>query len=162
VLRAKTVWAVIVATCAFGLPAVAPVAPLTPCEIVRDLPVYDGKSLAVVGRYSFREKGRWVSEQTCATADPQRAAVPVLSLIEDLNEGPKPPEQFELDGLVVQRKWAALQKSTQLGKFRFGTPDYDRWAVIWGRVQARKGEDAKTAAANFIYRGNGVIFYLTP
>lgn len=142
-------------------PAGAPVVPLTPCEVLRDLPAQDGKDVAVLGRYSFREKGRWLSEQTCDGASPAPAVPPILWLVEDANGGPRPPAGFELDGPAVEKKWTDVQRHTELGKFRFGNPDYDRWAVIWGRVQSRKGEDAKKAAASLIYRGNGVIFYLT-
>ena len=48
------------------------------------------------------------------------------------------------------------------GKFRFGTPDYDRWAVIYGRVEQRKGDDTKKAPANLVIRGSGVIVFVTP
>ena len=150
--------------CAVSLPAETPVVPLTPCEVVRELPAEDGKTIAVLGRYSFRDKGgRWIAEQTCAAAGggavPEQ---PVLWLVEDTTDGPKVPDHFELDGAAVQRKWAAVRGHTELGKFRFGTPDYDRWAVIWGRVQLRNGEDAKKAPANLVYRGSGVIFFLIP
>jgi hypothetical protein len=148
--------------CALALPAGAPVVPLTVCEVLSDLPAQDGKDVAVLGRYSFREKGRWISEQACSgNASALAAAPPTLWLLEDINGGPRPPADFQLDGPVVEKKWADVQRHTELGKFRFGTPDYDRWAVIWGRLQTRKGEDAKRAAANLIYRGSGVIFYLT-
>jgi hypothetical protein len=149
---------ILAAVGSLAFPAEAPVVPLTPCEILRDLSTEDGKDLAVLGRYSFREKGRWISEESCT---PPAAAPPVLLLLEDANDGPKPPANFQLDGAAVEKKWADVQRHTELGKFRFGTPDYDRWAVIWGRVQSRKGDDAKKAAANLVYRGSGVIFNLT-
>jgi hypothetical protein len=148
--------------CVFALPTAPPVIPLTVCEVLHDLPAQNGKDIAVLGRYSFREKGRWISEQACPGNAPEPAAVPpTLWLIEDTNSGPRPPADFQLDGPVVEKKWADVQRHTELGKFRFGTPDYDRWAVIWGRLQMRKGEDAKRAAANLVYRGSGVIFFLT-
>ena len=52
-----------------------------------------------------------------------------------------------------------MVKKTALGKFRFGTPEYDRWAVVYGRVVARK--DDKKAAADLVFRGDGVIVFLT-
>jgi hypothetical protein len=82
--------------------------------------------------------------------------------VEDLKSGPKPPDNFEIDGVVLKQKFDELQRRSPLGKFRFGTPDYDRWAVIYGRVEARKGEDAKKAAANLVIRGDGVIIVLRP
>jgi hypothetical protein len=136
-----------------------PILPLGVCEVLRDLTALEGKNVAVIGRYSFRGIGRWIGEQSCTPP----VTVPVqLWLVEDLKGGPKPPGNFELDGVALNRKFAELQRRTPLGKFRFGTPDYDRWAVIYGRVEARKGEDARKAAANLVIRGDGVIIVLTP
>jgi hypothetical protein len=65
-----------------------------------------------------------------------------------------------LDGVTLQRKLALIQQHTSLGKFRFGTPDYDRWAVVYGRVEARKAEAARQAPANLVFRGSGVVVFL--
>jgi hypothetical protein len=61
----------------------------------------------------------------------------------------------------VNRKFADVRRRTSLGKFRFGTPDYDRWAVVYGRVVSRKGEAASQAPAELVFRGSGVIVFLT-
>jgi hypothetical protein len=136
-----------------------PIVPLGVCEVLRDLPALEGKNLAVLGRYSFRENGRWVGEQSCSPP----VTVPLqLWLVEDAKSGPKPPEDYQLDGVVLLRKLTDLQRRSPLGHFRFGTPDYDRWAVIYGRVEARKGEDARKYAANLVIRGDGLIIKLTP
>ena len=63
--------------------------------------------------------------------------------------------------LEVHRKLAEMQHHTTLAKFRFGTPDYDRWAVVWGRIEPRKADEPRKAAANLSYRGEGVIYYIT-
>jgi hypothetical protein len=133
--------------------------PLTACEVLRDLPAHDGKDIAVLGRYSFRSNGRWIGEQSCS---PAMEATPSLWLEEDLKDGPKPPNDFALDGVELRRKFAEIQRRTSLGKIRFGTPDYDRWAVIYGRVEKRSGEEAKKFPANLVFRGSGVIVILTP
>jgi hypothetical protein len=143
--------------CGFALAADPPLVPLGVCEVLRDLPSYDGRSVAVVGRYSYRESGRWMGEQAC---DAGSATPPLLWLVEDSTDGPKPPGDFELDAVALNRKFAGIRQHTSLGKFRFGTPDYDRWAVIYGRVEARKAEAAKQAPANLVFRGNGVIVFL--
>lgn len=62
----------------------------------------------------------------------------------------------------MNRKFDDLRKRTSLGKFRFGSSDYDRWAVVYGRVESRKGESAKKAAADLVFRGDGVVLFLTP
>ena len=146
--------------CVLALPADAPLVPLTVCEVLRDLPAQEGKDIAVLGRFSFREQGRSIHEQECDPAI--ELSPPQLWLSEDNNSGPRPPANFEFDGVAVARKLLQIKRRTTLGKFRFGNPDYDRWAVIYGKVEARKGEDAKRAPANLVYRGSGVIYFLQP
>jgi hypothetical protein len=138
-----------------------PLVPVGVCEVLRDLPSYEGKGVAVVGRYSFRESGRWMSEQACDAGSPGPGGTPpLLWLVEDSNDGPKPPGDFELDAMALNRKFALMRQHTSLGKFRFGTPDYDRWAVIYGRVESRKAEAARQASANLVFRGSGVVVFL--
>jgi len=143
-------------TCA-GLAGDGPLVPITVCEVLRDLATEDGKSVAVLGRYSFRANGRWMAEQACGA---QNAAPSELWLVEDLKDGPKAPDDFEIDGAALHKKLTEMQKRTSLGKFRFGTPDYDRWAVIYGMVQLRKGDDAKKAPANLVFRGSGLVVFV--
>jgi hypothetical protein len=147
--------------CAFALAADPPLVPLTVCEVLHDLPSYEGKGVAVVGRYSFREGGRWMGEQACDAGSPGPGGTPpLLWLVEDSGDGPKPPGDFELDAVALNRKLALMRQHTSLGKFRFGTPDYDRWAVVYGRVETRKAEAAKQAPANLVFRGSGVVVFL--
>src|ERR1039458_1620422 len=147
--------------CAFALAADVPLVPLTVCEVLHDLSTYEGKGVAVVGRYSFRESGRWMGEQACDAGLPGSGSTPpLLWLVEDSTDGPKPPGDFELDAVALNRKFAGMRQHTSLGKFRFGTPDYDRWAVIYGRVETRKAEAARQAPANLVFRGSGVVGFL--
>jgi len=131
--------------------------PLTVCEVLRDLPDLDGKTVVVVGRYSFRQNGRWVGEQSCDAAAP-----PLIWLTEDAKAAPKPPDDFELDASALHRKLVDIQRHTSLAKIKFGNPDYDRWAMVYGRVELRKGDAVKQAAANLVFRGSGVLVFLTP
>ncbi len=144
---------------AFSTPADTPLVPLSVCEVVRDLASDDGKSIAVLGRYSFRENGTWMGEQAC---DPAVDSPAELWLVESSKDGPKPPGNFELDGGALRKKFADMQRHTSLGKFRFGTPDYDRWAVVYGMVKRREGDEAKKVPANLYYRGSGVVIFLNP
>jgi len=146
-------------TCAAAFPADAPLTPLTVCDVVRDLAAQDGKALAVLGRYSFRASGRTLAEQAC---DPAVAIPPQLRLVENRQDAPRPPDSYELDAAELRRKLADVQKRTALGKFRFGSPEYDRWAVVFGRVEAAKGGDAQQAPANLAIRGDGVVVFVTP
>jgi len=144
--------------CGIARAADPQLAPVGVCEVLRDLASWESKNVAIVGRYSFRPTGRWVSEQVC---DPGAADPPQLWIIEDDRDGPRPPERFEFDAAVVRLKLAGIARRTALAKFRFGTPDYDRWAVVYGRVEARKGEEAKKAPANLVIRGSAVILFLS-
>ena len=134
------------------------ITPVTVCEILTNPAAYEGKEVAVLGRYSFRTDGRWIGEQACTDA---AGVAPLLWLTEDAGSAPKPPANFELDSATLNRKFADMVKHTSLGKFRFGTPDYDRWAVVYGRVLLRKGDDTKKAAADLAFRGSGVVVFLT-
>jgi hypothetical protein len=138
-------------------PADRGIVPLSVCDLLRDLPSHEGQAVALVGRYSYRTNARWVSEQGCpATGDTQ----PALWVVEDPKDAPKAPDVFEFDAVVLDKKLAELQEHTPLGKFRFGVTDYDRWAVIYGRVESRKGDDAKKYPANLVIRSNSMIITL--
>ncbi|HUK16749.1 MAG TPA: hypothetical protein VLW65_10060 [Bryobacteraceae bacterium] len=143
--------------CMLSMGADPPLMPLGVCEVLRDIAAVEGKDVAVVGRYSFRADGRWMSEQVC---DAPAANPPELWLVEDAREGPKPPEHFDIDGAALHKKLVEIERHTALGKFRFGTPDYDRWALVYGRVEPRKGDAAKKAPANLLFRGSGVVVFL--
>src|SRR5690242_5656143 len=80
--------------------------PLTVCEVLKDVPTVDGKSLAVLGRFSFRRDGRTLNEESCGT-NPEPGAPPppnAIRLTDDTKNGPKPPEVFALDAGAVNRK----------------------------------------------------------
>jgi hypothetical protein len=136
--------------------AQAPIVPLTVCEVLRDLPALEDRDVTVLGRYSYRETGRWVGEQACAGV--AGGTAPQLWMVENATDAPRPPENFELDGSAVLTRLRAIQRTTSLGKFRFATPDYDKWAVVFGRVE--KSGNPKQGAANLVYRGSGAVIFL--
>src|SRR5690242_8384640 len=43
----------------------AGIEPVRVCEVLKDLPAWRGKTAAIVGRYSFRTNGRFLSEDGC-------------------------------------------------------------------------------------------------
>lgn len=155
-------------------PAAAPcaddtVVPLTVCEVVSNLPAMEGKIVAVIGRYSFRANGRWMGEQSCSapgaagTTAAAAAPAPELWMVEDAKDAPKPPEHLNLDSATLKSKFVLVQRRSALGNFRFGTSDYDRWAVVYGRVEKSEPSDANhKAAANLVFRGSSVIIVITP
>jgi len=126
--------------CAVELSGQNAVQLLRPCDVLSDLHSYNGKSIAIVGRYSFRQSGRFFSENTCdhelKSGDFQWPSS--LQIVFDDKSAPKPPEHLELDSSSVYGMLGSIQLHTQLAKFRFGTPDYDRWAVAFGRIEIAK------------------------
>ena len=72
--------------CAFALAADPPLVPLTVCEVLHDLASNEGKAVAVLGRYSFRENGRWMGAQVCDTGSPGLAVLPQLRWLRNFFE----------------------------------------------------------------------------
>ncbi|MEO7144869.1 MAG: hypothetical protein ABI165_15330 [Bryobacteraceae bacterium] len=124
--------------------------PVRVCEVLQDLPAYNGKTVAVIGRYSFRPTGYFLSEQICDRKLTTGAFVwpNVLRVSFDGKAAPKPPVPLEVDGGTIYRKLHAIERHTALAHIRFGTPDYDRWAVVYGRVETKKEFLAPTPPAH--------------
>jgi hypothetical protein len=142
-----------------------PMQPSQVCEVLEDLSAYSGKAVAVLGRFSFRGGKRFLSEQSCDGKTADGPATAALRVIFNPSEGPKPPQVFEIGSAVAYRKLHLIQKHTSLGKFRFGTQDFDRWAVVYGRiVTGRPAEPAKNefgpVTTDLVCRGDGVVMYL--
>ena len=136
--------------------------PMTVCEVLKDLPSLDGKAVPVLGRFSFRRDGRSLNQEACGEKPAPGEPLPPNSirLSDDSKTGPKPPDVFALDGVAVTHKLKLVQEHTSLRTFRFGTPDYDRWAVVYGRVEIDKSKPAAPAIARLVYRGDGVVLFL--
>lgn len=115
----------------------AHVEPVRVCEVLQNLSSYSGKVVAVVGRYSFRRTGRFISESICGhkTVTGGFTWPNVMRISFDEKNGPRPPERMEIDPRTVYQKLAQIEQHTALAKIRFGTPDYDRWAVVYGRIE---------------------------
>jgi hypothetical protein len=114
--------------------------PVTVCEVLQDLSAYDGKVVAVVGRFSARETGRWLGEQKCGhklVLDDQEWPN-AFWVVYDPETAPKPPAVLAVDATLLAQKLRAVKLGTSLTKLRFGSPDYDNWAVVYGRVETRK------------------------
>ncbi len=114
--------------------------PVTVCEVMQDLSAYDGKVVAVVGRFSFRQAGRWLGEQKCArklvTAD--REWPNAFWIAYDPAGAPKPPAVLAVDAALLAQKLRAVKLGTSLTKLPFGSSDYDGWAVVYGRIETRR------------------------
>jgi len=122
-----------------GQEPAAALKPLTVCEVLENLKQYEGHAVAVLGRFSYRAEGRWVSEDECtprASADDHQSESYVIWLSYEPQSAPRLAGGYQLDGATISEKLPLLKKRTSLKQFRFGTSDYDRWAVVYGLVRA--------------------------
>jgi hypothetical protein len=152
------------------------VQPVTVCEVMQNLSGYDGKVVAVVGRYSSRTTGRWLGEQKCGQklviGDQQWPNA--LWLAYDPASAPQPPAVLAVDATVLAQKLRTVKLGTLLTKLRFGSSDYDNWAVVYGRVETRKDLVTVTASgtrkngfgygasspARLVFHGDAVVIFL--
>jgi hypothetical protein len=122
--------------------------PVTVCEVLQDLQAYDGKVVAVVGRFSSRQTGRWLGEQKCGhkfvTGDQEWPNA--FWVTYDPATAPKPPAVLAVNAPLLAEKVREVKMGTSLTKLPFGSADYDSWAVVYGRVETRK--DLVTATAD--------------
>lgn len=125
-----------------------PLQPVTVCEALRGLAGYDGKTVAVVGRFSFRQGGRWLGEQKCG----QKLVIEnqewpnSLWVTYEPQSAPTPPSVLAVDSVMLAQKLREVKLGTSLTKFRFGSADYDAWALVYGRIETRKDLVTVTAA----------------
>jgi hypothetical protein len=144
----------------------ANVQPVRVCAILQDLTSYTDKVVAVVGRFSFRHEGRFLSEENCGSAGS------VLPVAFDRKLAPKTPDHLEIEAGAVTKLLKMIQQSTALTKFRFGTPDYDRWAVVYGRVEREDqlrtvvlntgghGSTLEAGHAQLVCAGDSVVMFV--
>lgn len=135
--------------CPLAVGAEPALQPVTVCEVLQDLSAYDGKVVAVVGRFSSRQTRRWLGEQKCGhklvTGDQEWPNA--FWVVYDPAAAPQPPPVLAVDATLLAQKLRAVKLGTALSKLRFGSPDYDNWAVVYGRVETRKDLVTSTAGA---------------
>jgi hypothetical protein len=140
------------------------------CEILRDLPSYHGKVVAVVGRFSYREEGQFLSEKACDSIKSEGRPDPaVILVVYDSKSAPKPPHDLYFDRSLVDKELELIRRQTSLASFRFGSQDYDRWAVVYGRIEMNKdsgprskssGSEFQPAAARIICTSKSMVVFL--
>jgi hypothetical protein len=125
--------------------------------------------VAVVGRFSYREAGRFLSEKMCDSTKNQGPPDPAAILVVyDSKSAPKPPQDLYYDRSLVDKELELIRRQTSLASFRFGSQDYDRWAVVYGRIEMNKdstprskslgSEFAPAPARIIISSGTMVVF----
>ena len=126
------------------------------CEILKNPAQFDGKATAVLGRLSSRAGLRSIGEESCGAAP---AGSPALKLSYSTGSAPHLTGGFAVDDHAVKEKLKTIRVRTKLASFRFGTPDYDRWAIVYGRVKIAV-EPAKKDSGELVYAGDGDVILL--
>jgi len=137
--------------------------PSTVCEVLADLPAYAGKPVAIVGRFSLRQQGRSIGEDDCAYSQPKAkiSGPSIVRLQFDRQSAPRLQTGFEVDAVSLREKSAQIREHTKLQTFSFGTPDYDRWAVVYGTVELKPlSPSAPKPEPVLVYAGDGYVIFL--
>jgi hypothetical protein len=135
--------------------------PMTVCEVLENLKQYEGQPIAILGRFSFRTEGRWMSEDGCRPSTPAEHAL--IWLAYDPQSAPRMASGYQMDGGTIDQKLQRIKKHTNLKQFRFGTSDYDRWAVVYGEIRPQEktlGHARHDAPAELVYAGDGYVMFL--
>jgi hypothetical protein len=127
---------------------------MTACEILKNQEKYNGKNIAVIGRYDYTNEGQWLSEDKCDWKPGNDALWPNIIWVHCCYQpAPDPPSgSLVLDESALIEKLAQLRKSTKLrGQSRkqykiqdgkvvpAGIRDVkETWAVVYGRIDATK------------------------
>ena len=151
-----------------------PLEPVTVCEVLKNPKLYDGRAVALLGRYSYRTDGRWIGEDACQPPENNQAAASpeIIWLSYAPDSAPRMVSGYTVDGAAVAQKILLVKKNTTLRKFRFGSSDYDRWAVVYGRIKVDEKNPAAAekkesrpqahngAPAELLYAGDGYVMFL--
>lgn len=141
-------------------------APASVCDILRKPAEYAGRTVLLLGRFSFRDRGRFLSDKSCEA----KTWASTIRVVIDSKSGPKPPEKLTVDSAVLDSKLSSIKKSTTLANFRFGSTDYDRWGLVYGEVEfspefpagappAAKGE-FEPAPGRIVCRGEALVVFI--
>jgi hypothetical protein len=80
-------------------------------------------------------------DATKGESHPDPAAIVVVY---DSKSAPKPPHDLYFDRSLVDKELELIRRQTSLASFRFGSQDYDRWAVVYGRVEMNKDSASRS------------------
>ena len=64
---------------------------------------------------------------------------------------PRPPSVLSFDRSLVGKELELIRRQTSLASFRFGSQYYDRWAVVYGRIEINQDSAirSKSVAGGF-------------
>jgi hypothetical protein len=130
-----------------------PLKPVTVCEILMNQEKYNGTNVAAIGRSSQTSEGHWLMEDKCDRNYETNGFVWENIIWVQCCSQPAPDPSsgsLLLDEAALIEKLAQLRKSTKLqmisrqsyrvtdGKSAGRVNIKDTWAVVYGRIDARK------------------------
>jgi|GEM_PF-4698430 hypothetical protein len=106
---------------------------VTVCEVLGNRGAYDGKTVALIGRWSATEEGFWLADDCFS---PVKTGEYVWRNIIFLAYDPSSPSLFstgpKLDGAAVSAKIDELKARSKK------TADKLEWAVVYGRIETKE------------------------
>lgn len=127
----------------FGQAPAASTPVLTVCEALRDLNLYNGKNVVIVGRSAWTFEGTFLSEDCEPDGRTMVQGERWLSGIYISGEDQQSARQgiFKFDEELLRQKLAVVQRTTHLiseqKSIAKNNPFADRWMAILGRLVSR-------------------------
>jgi hypothetical protein len=110
--------------------------PLTVCEVLADLPKFDGTMVAVLGRLDTTDRGKSLLQKGCSDGGGANQVAQFQVV-----DNPRPPlpkiGPWHLDGKAVREKWAIVRRTTNLELVRPSPKAtvFRCWEVVYGRLR---------------------------
>jgi hypothetical protein len=128
---------VVVTPCVADTKPTVPV--VTVCDLLRDSSVYNGSTVAVVGRYGGTDEGVWLDadcpQKLVQNGIEWHASIALADMMAQ-SAPPSVPKGFDWNKRLLREKVAELKPSTHL----HAIPEYhyrDQWAAAFGRFETR-------------------------
>jgi hypothetical protein len=127
-----------------GVPVVAstsddPLPVLTVCEVLSDLPRYEGTTVIVVGRVSSSMEGIWLDEECgIKVLNGDREFQPSIWLawgVDYLAPPPQMPRGFRWNKSLLRQKLEQVKRTTRLRVYKGAKGD--EWLALFGRLETR-------------------------
>ncbi len=117
-----------------------PLEPVTVCDVINDRAFYNGKTVAVIGRWLPTDEGFWLADD-CVTQIKTGDYVwgNDVSLEYDSSAATALTQGFRLNKATVKKKIAEMKSRLKPSSEKI------QWAVVYGRVETQ--EQLKTALA---------------
>ena len=119
-----------------GQPSDIPV--VTVCEVMKELPAYNGKTIVVVGRFGSTDEGAWLSEdctqQLVIKGHEWSNSISLSDTVGSTQPPPSLPKAFRWNKNMLFKKLTQVKSTTVLRVY----PEFhysDKWLALYGRLE---------------------------